>query len=395
MRKGWRLAALLAGIVLLGILAPSVALAEEREEAHSPDAVLSATVASLRGDSEGLELTGAPLYDCGLDESGRVYSFTLGGSEGFAVLLRRGGDYEVEELYFDAANPYAGVRCPVYAGFMKYLGYEAGTFRDLLSGLPVYGWDRFGGNTYSHSGSLELTYSRRALASDTVAGYLPMYTRCSYPNSCAPIAGSVVIGYFDRYFETLIPGYSAYANGAYRGQTEATQAVADDLYFRMRTNVNGGTSYADFVAGLRSYAAAKSRTLTTSSVLSGGALNMSAVRGAVAADRPVVLFLRGYNVSEFWGEGGGRDYVVSDYYAGNHVMVAGGYREISYYRTEAVRKWSPVWYNPFRFVTENEERNFRSDAYLKVSAVVPGYTDGYIRLGDGESIPYAFSVAVK
>ena len=49
---------------------------------------------------------------------------------------------------------------------------------------------------------------------------VPLYYHGTLQNACGPIGGSIVVGYYDKYFQNLIPNYTNYstATGNYRPQ---------------------------------------------------------------------------------------------------------------------------------------------------------------------------------
>lgn len=162
----------------------------------------------------------------------------------------------------------------------------------------------------------------------------------------------------------------------------------------MKTNVYGGTTYENFKTGLSAYVARRGRNVSYSSLASGNTLNFSAFESTVKNSKPVVLFVDRYNAISSIAQANGYDMMVTNYYSGNHTMVAYGYRNVEYYRTETKSVWSPVWYNPFRFVKETEEVKYRTDRYINVRTVISSLPDGYIRLYDSCTLDYALAVDI-
>jgi hypothetical protein len=195
----------------------------------------------------------------------------------------------------------------------------------------------------------------------------------------------------------LIPNFTAYSSlTGYADDSPETLAVCDQLYYDMKTNIYNGTSFGNFITGLQTYVGRYGRSLSFTNVASSGTINYDAFQLAIAQQRPVALFLSDYNIIEDFYESSTVDEFFVNKYSGNHVVVAYGYKGINYYRTETYSVWSPVWYNPFRYVTVTSEVNFRSDTYLKVSSGIMGTGENYMRLNQsGETIDYAASIFIN
>ena len=87
----------------------------------------------------------------------------------------------------------------------------------------------------------------------------PSYYNVNQTNACAPVAGSMVVGYFDTTCPNLVPNYETgyYYNGQYyyRPQTPDIIDMKEYLYTLMGTNtIEPGTSVNQFKNGLRAFA---------------------------------------------------------------------------------------------------------------------------------------------
>ncbi len=368
------------------------ASAEEAPVRLSPDEAAAQTVEALEGTTE-YRLQKRPLYDLAMEETGFLYDVEAGEKSGFLIVVETEDGYETAEYYGDAENPYKDAGYPVYGGFLNYLELVGNYFYDVVTGQAVA--RRYGDfNTFTGSETQRVEYSRKSESSYKISRGLPSYMQCSYQNSCANIAGGIVVGYYDSYFGELIPSYAAYSGGRWTGENAATKNMIDALYHDMKTDVYGGTTYANFKSGLTSYVARRGRNVSYGSLVRGGTLDVAGFTAAVKSGRPVVLFVDKYNALSTIAEMNGYDMMVTNYYSGNHTMVAYGYRNVDYYRTETKSVWSPVWYNPFRFVKVTEEVNYRTDRYLNVKTVISSLPDGYIRLYDSCKLDYALSVNI-
>ena len=163
-------------------------------------------------------------------------------------------------------------------------------------------------------------------------------TNNALTNTCANVAGANIVGFYDRYYDELIPdstagvvrpnGYTYYPMGV---SMEQKQGVINYLYSSMGTNtVQPGTSQPDFEEGLADYVTSRSRNISYSSVMTNGVLDQTKYSAQFAAGYPVALFLSGYNVTVIMDSNG--TISITQYnYTGNHIMVAFGYEIITYY----------------------------------------------------------------
>lgn len=206
--------------------------------------------------------------------------------------------------------------------------------------LPDFFSDGYAGGTYTQTQTDEVIYEYKTENKQSLGTSFPDYYNMSSQliNCCANVAGANVIGYYDRFYDNLIPDYTP---GIARGnsfsyypmslQSEKKQAVIEALYSLMGTNtVENGTSYDQYKQGFDSYVASKGRTATHTSVMTGGNLDLVAMSGYIAAGQPVVMFLSGYNIASFT-EQEGRDTWTKLLYSGNHMMVAYEIIVINYY----------------------------------------------------------------
>ena len=90
---------------------------------------------------------------------------------------------------------------------------------------------------------------------------VPLYYSHTLENACGPIGGGIIVGYYDKYFQNLIPNYTNYytATGKYRLQDSTyVPAMIQALYTEMQTNVVApGVSESECLDGLQSYVEGK------------------------------------------------------------------------------------------------------------------------------------------
>ncbi len=183
-----------------------------------------------------------------------------------------------------------------------------------------------------------VNFSSRTVVSEgfLTANSLHKYgTLSEYNDDCVPVAGSVVLGYYDLFDRTVIPGFNtgAYYNGSYIFllQDSNVDNLIRDLYTRM--NGGSGVSVDNFKTGLSSYLAASGHSATYTSVKSGSSLNESLICSKLDANQPVVIFLTKYAFAQSGAYNfGSNSDTLSLRVASNrnHAVVAYGYQKIQY-----------------------------------------------------------------
>lgn len=184
------------------------------------------------------------------------------------------------------------------------------------------------------------SYSDKQTQSYVINASYPQYynTDNALTNTCANVAGANVIGFYDRYYDELLPdctagvqrtnGYTYFPMSVNMAQK---QAVIDALYVSMATNtVEAGTSQSDFEEGLASYVTSRSRNISYVGVMTGGVVDRTKYDAEFREGYPVVLFLSGYNVTTVI-DANGTVTLYKNVFTGNHIMVAFGYESVTYY----------------------------------------------------------------
>lgn len=160
----------------------------------------------------------------------------------------------------------------------------------------------------------------------------PDYTASNHIAACACIAGSNVIGFYDRYDENLIPNHKSgtvfQGQFLYGMQDTYIYELADQLYTDMGTD-NEGTTVTQFKNGMMTFCDRKGKGISFSSCMRGGRFDYSLAKSYMEANQPVVLFCSGYNVAAIWTNDNYDDIAYYESTA-NHVMVGFGYMEVNY-----------------------------------------------------------------
>lgn len=334
-------------VAVLGGGVSAVASAQTANLAETEcDSVFAATVGGMiDSEQNSIDAVRKTLYDINVEPLGFVYEFVAEGKDGYAVFLWQDEKFIPQEVIPEGASPYAEAegKC-VYVCSYTYLEYADGEYVDLNNGLTLSdeAVELMSENAvYGQSDIMPLAVTQVTIAfkSKDKHEYLmslqpPRYNSSPYTGACACIAGANIIGYYDRYYENLIPdfvpGYLFYnMYYLYYGQAIAVDEVVKQLYSDMGTTSNG-TTEAQFLNGMSKYCKRAGYNFGYTSLMSGGKLNYSnAIKYMEEYNQPIALFLSGYNVATVV-EGDSQDGYGYNYSNANHIMVGFGYRYVTY-----------------------------------------------------------------
>lgn len=341
---------------------------------------------------ETLSYSRQELYGDALQEIGYAYDLSINGRTAYALMIKN-EYYEITEFYYKE-SPFKNIKGkPVYLSVMCYIEYIDGQFYNISTGRQINDVEineikqtgfGFQGGGYGDLVSESIYYDSKTSESGAISGKIPCYTNMNLAvtNYCAVIAGSVVLGYYARYYPELVPGFTVgrVLGSSYYYYPQETpskvQFVIDDLYVRMGTNVGGdGTTAAGFRNGLKSYVNSKGLNITYTSVATNTVLDYNAYKTHIANLKPVVLFLNTYNFTDEFGvtEKSGYDYLERLLYPGLHVMISYGYQKITYIKNGS---------------------NFRTDTYLRVATGIAGYDYGMVLLDSKAIVQEAYAINV-
>ncbi|MCH5147433.1 MAG: hypothetical protein J1F61_05480 [Clostridiales bacterium] len=198
--------------------------------------------------------------------------------------------------------------------------------------------------------STTINYNYRTVDYKETPGGAPNYRQVSeMTNACGAVAGTTIVGFYDKYYDNMIPGWNSYyASGLYRLQDSVhVPAVMWEMYDLMQTNVKDvGVSEQEFVDGLKAYINGQGYSVSMQNVVSGSSIDYQACKNAINNNKVIALLSHAGDVYDL-GEYSDHDTVTTINIAGSHIMVAYGYYEINYY--------------------DSNNKLFRTDMYLDVA----------------------------
>ena len=206
-------------------------------------------------------------------------------------------------------------------------------------------------------------------------------TDSSRTNTCAPVTGSNVCGFYDRWYTNLIPNYQT---GIERGTSyayfsligTAIQTCIGELYSLMGTNVGGdGTSQSGFESGLSQYVNNKGYSITYQAFkTSSTSVNLETLKQAINSNKVAVMGFTNYNIITAIGDNGTSVDLYKTNYNVGHMMMVYGYKTVAYYKDGA---------------------NFRTDTYLYISSGFDSCLQGYSLLGSNMNIVDADVITIS
>ena len=222
-----------------------------------------------------------------------------------------------------------------------------------------------------------INYASKETTTYSMKGDVPSYCSAFSESSCANVAGTIIIGYYDRFYEELVPNYKTYVQiGSgiiYRISSFETTEVMKKLYTLMGTDVgSAGTTYNGFQSGMSSYVSSCGYSYSINNL---GGLDINKYKTEVELGRPVAIFLDYFSM-KFAGEDNGTSEVInSDRCNCPHVVVGCGYKIDTYYNSDG--------------------QVIATRTYLKVASGLNRFEIGYLCLDGKSKIDIATSVIIQ
>lgn len=234
-------------------------------------------------------------------------------------------------------------------------------------------------STYANAGDVEtVTFTRREETYIGTPNNVPYYYSLTLENACGPIGGGIVVGYYDKYFQNLIPDYTNYyaATGKYRPQDDTyVPAMIQELYTAMGTNVDAlGVSEQECLSGLETYVEGQGYSASYTAIKPyNGSFNHTAYQNAINNGEPVLLFCDSVELIDS-DSGDTQDEFITTQVSSDHIIVGFGYRILKYY--------------------DENDNNFRTDTYLKVASGWDFNNMGYVRINEDSWLDSAYVVDI-
>lgn len=196
--------------------------------------------------------------------------------------------------------------------------------------------------------------------------------------TCVPIAATNIIGFYDRYYDELIPNFTAgtaFGNNYLYAQannyvTNVAHVLATDM--GLSDPEHEGATVEECKTGLTKYCKRKSLTISYNSCMSSGSFNYALAKEQLLSGKPIIIFCSEFNLSMIATENS-VDTITLLTSSDAHAMVVFGYTEISYIQS-----------NGTSFV-EN---------YLYVASGLLGIQNSLLYLGQNITIDNAYAITI-
>lgn len=331
-----------------------------------------------------------PVYDITLQQLGYVYEFEIFAGSGYAIIICDDGNYVAQEMVTSSESPYISVgedELCIYVNSMTYLKYADGVFYDIETLTEVseeaivylsenaIKYKESDGLDYT-TASVTVNYQTRSVDSKFLSKLIPHYlSPGGLAGGCAAVAGTNLIGFYDRYYEDLIPNHTAgYVSYGYYLYYVADSYVFDSMR-ELYADMNGsavGINEANFKNGMQKYCARKNLSCDFTQLVSSGSLNFNAVKQSISDNKPIALLLSTYNLTII-SNYEGYDRYSYELYSGNHVMAGFGYVEFSYTLSDG---------------------SSRIERFVKVASGNDRHSESYFNVNYSTNIDSAYSVYI-
>ncbi len=210
-----------------------------------------------------------------------------------------------------------------------------------------------------------LNYTRKEVLIDTkISMGTPQYFdyNASLPNGCAAIAGGVLVGYYDKDYDNLIPNFSSVAK---RGEHLIFKPISDEaadvmqsLFGRMNVNmIQPGATENDFKNGLRSYVVDHGYNVNYTSYGNSYVVDYEGISQSLQNGIPLALFFDMKFLIYNLQIGDTQLKLGTQPYNASHIAIIYGIKRVRYYNNDSV---------------------IRTDTYLSVSSGLMTPTLGHI-----------------
>lgn len=210
-----------------------------------------------------------------------------------------------------------------------------------------------------------LNYTRKEVLIDTkISMGTPQYFdyNASLPNGCAAIAGGVLVGYYDKDYENLIPNFSSVAKRGehliFKPISDEAAAVMQNLFGRMNVNmIQPGATENDFKNGVRSYVVDHGYNVNYTSYGNSYVVDYEGISQSLQNGIPLALFFDMKYLIYNLQIGDTQLKLGTQAYNAPHIAIINGIKRVRYYNNDSV---------------------IRTDTYLSVSSGLMDTALGYI-----------------
>lgn len=244
---------------------------------------------------------------------------------------------------------------------------------------PNFDETRYGGNGELTFSSRTISYATKKIVEEYQIPFgLPRYYGENDKSVCANVSGAIVIGYYDRFCENLIPDYKTYQKRlsiiTYKNLNARILTLIDELKGFMQGNNPAGATFNEYKKGLNNYCLNAGYTYRDESVFASNKLSMQKYKSAIDDKKPVAVFLNSFKLL---GITESADKITISEGQGDftHIVTCYGYYKCEYY-------------------DKNGKKVYTADC-LKVATGYKNEAYYFLSVADSTNIQNAISVAIE
>lgn len=200
-----------------------------------------------------------------------------------------------------------------------------------------YGFEdeRYGGNGELMISTRTINYATKKVVEDYQIPFgLPCYFGEADKKNCASVSGAIILGYYDRFCEDLIPNYKTYRKSLskiiYKEQESRIICLIDNLEYYMQDGNTDGATLKEYRSGLNGYCFNAGYTYRDESIFTSDKFNMQKYKAAITNKKPVTIFLGPFTLINIT-EQSGKATINKGYDFFTHIVTCYGYYKCEYY----------------------------------------------------------------
>ncbi len=204
--------------------------------------------------------------------------------------------------------------------------------QNLPTQTKYYADSFYGGSDFTNK-VITIPYSERTINNKLLVLRPPEYVIGNI--TCVPIAGANIIGFYDRYYENLIPnfvpGFEYGTHYLYKyGSTEidamAFQLAAD---MGLTSPSTQGATVAEAKSGITKYCTSKSLNVSFTSTMKWS-FDYELAKSQIISGKPIIIFCSEFNLATLGQEESDVDTIYLRTCKEPHAMAIFGYYEVTY-----------------------------------------------------------------
>lgn len=322
------------------------------------------------------------VYSGNEQKIGCIIDYNLKGKYAYAIVFKIDGNVKVIEVNFNGKSPYLGKKGTyIYPSLGYYIVKYNNIYYNILSDEKYDSLGLDENDIFYAAGNKDKDGTDYTITEPYIWGFKYSYDipnfyynystgLTNHSNNCANAAGLILLNYWNKFYNNDLLKETRLTNQNISGDARAYYMGI--FYDYMNTNWifgTGGTLPTDGYSGFERLISEKGYKTTRERNL-----NYSQIINKISNGIPVIITSTDYYYSNRTNTVNlpavtyvdGDHTLVIDYertwgIANAHTFIGYGYTYYSLYKDVVEKVWSPVWYNPFRYVDVVTRVNFKEE----------------------------------